>query len=57
MQELIEKLKTDAGLTEEQANQSLQVIINFIKEKFPMFEGAIGSMLSSGGARDNDFMP
>lgn len=57
MQELIDKLKADAGLTEEQANQALQVIMNFVKEKFPMFEGAIGNMLSSGGAKDNDFMP
>lgn len=55
MQELIERLKSEAGLTDEQANQSLQVIINFIKEKFPMFEGAIGSLLA-GGAKDNDFM-
>jgi hypothetical protein len=45
MQELIERLKTEAGLTDEQAAKTLDTIKNFIVEKFPMLEGAVGSML------------
>ncbi len=45
MQELIDRLKLEAGLTDEQAIKSLDTIKNFIIEKFPMLEGAIGSML------------
>ena len=44
MQELIDKLKSDAGLTEEQARQAIETIKTFVVEKFPMLEGAIGSL-------------
>ena len=44
MQELIEKLKSEAGLTEEQAKKALETVKNFVVEKFPMLEGAIGSL-------------
>jgi nucleoid DNA-binding protein len=48
MQELIDKLKTDAGLTDEQAKQAIETIKNFVVEKFPMLEGAVGNLF--GGA-------
>ena len=44
MQELIDKLKAEAGLTEEQAKQAITTIKNFVVEKFPMLEGAVGSV-------------
>ena len=44
MQELIDKLKSDAGLTEEQAKKAIETIKTFVVEKFPMLEGAIGSL-------------
>ena len=44
MQELIDKLKSDAGLTEEQAKQAIETIKTFVVEKFPMLEGAIGNL-------------
>lgn len=44
MQELIDKLKKEAGLTEEQARQAIETIKNFVVEKFPMLEGAIGNL-------------
>ena len=44
MQELIEKLKTEAGLSDEQAQQALTTIKNYVVEKFPMLEGAVGSL-------------
>jgi len=47
MQELIDKLKAEAGLTEEQAKQAVETIKTFVVEKFPMLEGAIGSLFGS----------
>jgi hypothetical protein len=47
MQELIDKLKAEAGLTDEQARQAIETIKNFVVEKFPMLEGAIGSLFGS----------
>ena len=44
MQELIEKLKNEAGLTEEQARQAIATIKNYVVEKFPMLEGAVNNV-------------
>lgn len=47
MQELVDKLKTEVGLTEEQAKQAIETIRNFVIEKFPMLEGAVGNLFGS----------
>lgn len=44
MQELIDKLKAEAGLTDEQAKQAVSTIKTFVVEKFPMLEGAVSSL-------------
>lgn len=41
MQELIDRLKSEAGLTEEQAQKVIETIKNFVVEKYPMLEGAV----------------
>ena len=46
MQELVEKLKAEAGLTEEQAKKAIETIKNFVVEKFPMLEGAVNNLFS-----------
>lgn len=47
MQELIEKLKAEAGLTEEQAKKAIDAIKNYVVEKFPMLEGAVGNLFGN----------
>jgi len=47
MQELIDKLKTEAGLTEEQAIAAIASIKNYIVDKFPMLEGAVNNLFGS----------
>lgn len=44
MQELINKLTTEVGLTEEQAKKAIETIKNFVVEKFPMLEGAVSNV-------------
>jgi len=44
MQELIEKLKAEAGLTDEQARKAIEAMKNFVVEKFPMLESAVNNM-------------
>ena len=44
MNELVEKLKAEAGLTEEQAKKAIETIKNFVVDKFPMLEGAVNGM-------------
>ena len=47
MQELIDKLKTEAGLTDDQAKKAIETIKNFVIEKFPMLEGAVGNLFGN----------
>lgn len=47
MQELIDKLKAEAGLTDEQAKQALNTIKSYVVDKFPMLEGAVDSMFGA----------
>ena len=43
--ELQEKLKSQAGLSDEQAQKVLETIKDFVLEKYPMFSGAENNML------------
>lgn len=47
MQELINRLTKEAGISADQANKSLETIKNFIKEKFPMLGGAVDNMFAA----------
>lgn len=54
MQELINKLMVNAGITEEQATKALETIKDFVKEKFPMLGGAVDNMFASSASSSND---
>ncbi len=43
--ELVDRLKSEANLTDEQAQNVLETLKNFIVEKYPMLQGAVGSLL------------
>ncbi|MCH5596617.1 hypothetical protein [Niabella ginsengisoli] len=47
MNELVEKLKAEAGLTDEQAAKTLETIKSYVIEKFPMLEGAVGNLFGN----------
>jgi hypothetical protein len=47
MQELIDKLKAEAGLNDEQAAKALETIKSYIVDKFPMLEGAVNNLFGS----------
>jgi hypothetical protein len=47
MQELINRLTAEAGISAEQATKSLETIKNFVKEKFPMLGGAVDNMFAA----------
>lgn len=42
--ELVERLKTNAGLSDEQAQKVLETIKDFIVEKYPMLQGAVTNL-------------
>ena len=49
MQELIQKLQDEHGLTAEQSHGILSTITSFIKEKVPMAAGMIDNFFPQGG--------
>jgi hypothetical protein len=53
MQEIINRLTTKVGLNQQQAQQAVQEIANFLKEKYPMLGNAVDGFLkeqhSTGG--------
>ena len=54
MQELIEKLKAEAGLTDQQAWQAINIVKDFAKSKFPMFGGAIEKAFAKHSKKEDD---
>ncbi|MCY7423246.1 MAG: hypothetical protein LH478_16055 [Chitinophagaceae bacterium] len=48
MNELIERLTSEANITPEQAKKAIESIANFVKEKFPMLGGAVDQIFTSG---------
>ncbi|HEU0110084.1 MAG TPA: hypothetical protein VFQ73_04370 [Flavisolibacter sp.] len=42
--ELVENLKTKAGLNDEQAQKVLETIKEFVVEKYPMLSGAVNNL-------------
>ena len=60
MQDLLELLKKEAGLTDEQASKVIVVIKNYAKEKVPpMFAGSIEKIFNKYSSKEDkdDFMP
>lgn len=48
MQELIDRLTKEAGVTPEQAKKSIEAVASFVKEKFPMMAGAVDQLFGGG---------
>jgi hypothetical protein len=47
MEELINKICTQAGITPEQAVKSLEAVKDYVKEKFPMMAGAVDNLFGN----------
>lgn len=42
--ELVERLKSQAGLNDEQANKVVETIKDFVVDKYPMLAGAVNNI-------------
>jgi hypothetical protein len=45
--ELVDRLKGEAGLTDEQAHKVLETLKDFVVEKYPMLQGAVNNIFGS----------
>jgi hypothetical protein len=53
MNELVERLTNEAGLTAEQSKKAIETIANFVKEKFPMLGGAVDNIFNAGNSSED----
>lgn len=59
MKELIDKIKMNAQINDEQAAKALDTIKDFVKEKFPMMAGAVDKLFETDAAapqQDEDYL-
>ena len=54
MQEIIQRLMQQAGLSETQAVNAIQVVKDYAKQKFPVFSGAIDRLFEKYAPRSED---
>ncbi len=54
MQELINKLMSQAGLTETQAFAAINIIKDYAKQKFPIFAGAIDKLFDKYSPKEEE---
>lgn len=53
MQELISRITSQVGISEEQSEKVLSVISDFVKEKYPAVGGMMDSLLSQKAGKEN----
>ncbi len=54
MQELIQRLMQQAGLTEAQAIRAIEIVKDYAKQKFPVFSGAIDRLFEKYAPKPED---
>ena len=54
MKELIDQLMKEAGLSEKQSLESIRIIKEFAKRKFPVFGGAIDKLFDKYAPKQED---
>lgn len=57
MNEIVERVAAQAGISPEQAQKAVEAIAGFVKEKFPMLEGAVENMFNSNSGGSEDGSP
>ena len=54
MEELVNKIMNNAGITAEQSMKALEAVKDYVKEKFPMMAGAVDKLFEGGDKKDEE---
>ncbi len=54
MEELVNKIMTNAGITAEQSEKALESVKDYVKEKFPMMAGAVDKLFEGGDKKEEE---
>ena len=49
MQDLINKIMDNAGISQEQSTKALEAVKDYVKEKFPMMADAVDKLFEGNG--------
>ena len=56
MEELINKMMSNADINAEQAGKVLETVKDFVKEKFPMMAGAVDKLFEGDSKKEEDYL-
>lgn len=54
MEELVNKIMSNAGITAEQSRKALESVKDYVKEKFPMMAGAVDKLFEGGDKKEEE---
>ena len=54
MEELVNKIMTNAGITADQSMKALESVKDYVKEKFPMMAGAVDKLFEGGNKKQEE---
>ena len=54
MEELVNKIMANAGITAEQSMKALEAVKDYVKEKFPMMAGAVDKLFEGGEKKEEE---
>ena len=54
MEELVNKIMINAGITAEQSMKALESVKDYVKEKFPMMAGAVDKLFEGGNKKEDE---
>jgi len=54
MEELVNKIMANAGITSEQSLKALEAVKDYVKEKFPMMAGAVDKLFEGGDKKEEE---
>ncbi len=54
MEELVNKIMANAGITADQSMKALEAVKDYVKEKFPMMAGAVDKLFEGGDKKQEE---
>ena len=54
MEELVNKIMANAGITADQSMKALEAVKDYVKEKFPMMAGAVDKLFEGGDKKEEE---
>jgi hypothetical protein len=54
MEELVNKIMNNAGISAEQSLKALETVKDYVKEKFPMMAGAVDKLFQGGEKKEEE---